>query len=189
MMRFYDKQKNNERIQTLADALARRDNTPINTGSVNANIGGNVNNTSVADGATGLVNGATGLYNGLKQSGLFDGHNDGAIAHGIRDYIDGSNLTDSPTYNNITGAGTGDNMIDSIASNGASGSFNAVPLIGNAIGGLNGFASTGNWKDGIQGAFGTGSKDSANRYAQQLHNEQDRYYNGQGYLGQLPILY
>ena len=139
-MRFYDKQKNNERIQTLADALARRDNTPINTGSVNANIGGNVNNTSVADGATGLVNGATGLYNGLKQSGLFDGHNDGAIAHGIRDYIDGSNLTDSPTYNNIY-----------------LGKFNDI--------------------------------DSANRYAQQLHNEQDRYYNGQGYLGQLPILY
>lgn len=31
--------------------------------------------------------------------------------------------------------------------------------------------------------------DSANNYAQRLHNEQDRYYNGQGYLGQLPILY
>lgn len=161
MMRFYDKQKNNERIQTLADALARRDNTPINTGSVNANIGGDVNNTSVADGATGLVNGATGLYNGLKQSGLFDGHNDGAIAHGIRDYIDGSNLTDSPTYNNITGAGTGDNFLKVVDN----------------------YFNTGKYL----GKFN--DINSANRYAQQLHNEQDRYYNGQGYLGQLPILY
>lgn len=147
-MRFYDKQKNNERIQTLANALARRDNTPINTGSVNANIGGNVNNTSVADGATGLVNGATGLYNGLKQSGLFDGHNDGAIAHGIRDYIGGSNLSDSPTFNNITGAGTGDNIIDSIVNSGANGSYNAVPLIGN-------FGKNSKDSDIMQGLKGT----------------------------------
>jgi len=158
MMKFYDKEKNKSRLDSLANALSKRDNTPINIGTINGGYTNNTKSDNVMGGTSDLLSGATKLYGGLRDSGLFNkptGDFNNTLLGG--NYF-GSNSTGSMTMDNVLGnSGSGSMVFDSL---GQSTGFNGMPLIGNAIGGLNGYASTGDWKDGIQGIFGTNSNDS-----------------------------
>ena len=143
MMKFYDKDKRKTDITALANALSKRDTTPINIGGV-APVQVKQDSKDVFSGANDLLGGGMKLYNGLQDSGLFGGNKAN---------------TDGLTLGNYFGSGSSGSMtFDSLGSSG--GGLNGMPLIGNAIGGINGLAQSGDYKDGIQGIFGTGSDDS-----------------------------
>ena len=131
MMRFYNKEKNQAKIDKLSNALAKRDTTPININSV----GGSsyVSNSSskgddVVGGATDFVNGGMKLYNGLKQSGLFNGSS-GASTDGLSlgNYF-GSGSSGSMTFDNIMGnAGSGSMTFDNVSGQGGFGGGGGTP--------------------------------------------------------------
>jgi len=73
MMTFYNKNRNKENTEKLANALSsnnRQDN--FNYGGVSPLQGGVQKNEDLSEGATGFFKGASGLVRGLKDSGLFN---------------------------------------------------------------------------------------------------------------------
>lgn len=157
MMRFYDKERSRSTIDSLSNALSKRDNTTINTGGINMPMANTQQQgMSFGDGASKLMSGAKDLYGGLKQAGLFNNGNTNNYDIGntlVGGNYFGSGSSGSMTFDNIMGN-------DAFNTVGSSAGFNAMPLVGNALGGLQGYANTGDYKDGIQGFFGTGSDDS-----------------------------
>lgn len=132
VMKFYDKDKNNNTIQSLAYALSKRDNTPINVGGINAPIK-QQKDDDILGGASGLLTGGAKLFGSLKDGGLFggSGSNDLPLTSGG---FFGSGSSGSMTMDNILGnGGSGSMTFDNITSSGGGG-FGGTPL--GVIGGI-----------------------------------------------------
>ena len=129
-MRFYNKEKNQAKIDKLSNALAKRDTTPININSVGGSsyVSNSSKGDDVVGGATDFVNGGMKLYNGLKQSGLFNGSS-GASTDGLSlgNYF-GSGSSGSMTFDNIAGnTGSGSMTFDNVSGGGEGGGGGGMP--------------------------------------------------------------
>lgn len=71
-MFFYDKDKNKNNLNTLANALSSRDKTNINTGNVNTPLSQQKQEDNTLSGALQFGKGALNLYNQGKENGWFD---------------------------------------------------------------------------------------------------------------------
>lgn len=165
MMNLYDKRKNNDRLSGLAQALNARSNTNVAitpfqpVGTQNGGDG-----TSALGGAGDLLTGGIKLYEGIQNSGLFkDGSSLGgssAISDSINGNIFGGGSSGSAITDAVNGYSSPNTISGAIDSNVMGSGFNGMPLIGTAIGGLNGLGKTGSWEGGVQGMFGVNPDDS-----------------------------
>lgn len=133
VMKFYDKDKNNNKIQSLALALSKRDNTPINVGGINAPIK-QQKDDDILGGASGLLTGGANLFGSLKDGGLFGGSTGSMSDTLLGGNYFGSGSSGSMTMDNILGnGGSGSMTFDNITSSGGGG-FGGTPL--GVIGGI-----------------------------------------------------
>lgn len=99
-MSFSNKERNKSNLDSLTKALANRDKSVINTGTVVAPQT-NTSNDNVLGGASDLLTNGMKLYSGLKDSNLFGGNSSeglGIFGSAANDYI-----TDVPASNGIFG--------------------------------------------------------------------------------------
>lgn len=160
-MSFGNKQKNQNTIQSLTNALTNRDKRPINIGNVAVPQGSVSNNDNVWGGAKDAMAGAFNLGKGLYNSGLLSNGADSGST-GIFSSAANNFITETPDYgifgNAINGtAGSGSAIGDAIATE-TSGSAlgNVAPYGGLIMGGLragmNGL-NGGDWKDDVPQSF------------------------------------
>lgn len=158
-MKFYDKDRRKTDITALANALSKRDTTPINVGSITPVQTKPQEDKDVFSGASDLLGGGMKLYNGLQGSGLFGGN-----TGGLGNYF-GSDSSGSMVFDNIMGnGGSGSMTFDNIG--GGSGGFGYVGLANGLMNGLNqGFNSDnkimGGFGNGLQGMFGVDSENDS----------------------------
>ena len=169
MINLYNRERNNSRTQSLANALqAARVNPNVQiTAFQPVHPLVKAKEESALGGAGSLLGGAGNLYNGLKASGLLDKtttSTESPIASAINNNVFGNSETVSPIAsainNSVMGTTEASPISSAISSSVGSSGFNGMPLIGNAIGGLNGLGSTGSWQGGLQGMFGVNEDDS-----------------------------
>lgn len=168
-MSFYNKGRNNSTLQTLSEALANRDKSTINIGTVTPQ--GRREGDNVAAGASdfalnGLKFGKTLLDKYKSNGGDF---NFGSVGNAANNYIndvpDFGAVGNAANANIMGTAGTGSAVGDAIGAQ-TGGSFlgNAAPYGGIIMGGLragmNGLGG-GDWKDDVpQSFFGIDPKGS-----------------------------
>lgn len=146
-MHFFNKEKNNSTLNTLANALNNRKQTNINTGGINVSGGVSTtnNNDNTMQGAFQLGKGLTNLYNAGKDNGWFSGSSgdaNGIVGSAANDYING-------------GGGSSSVIGSAISDYGSSGAGQSAisSAIGSEVGsGLASSGSSGGW-----GGFGGGS--------------------------------
>ena len=153
-MRFYDKEKNNQTLSTLANALGSRKQTNINTGGITAS--GSAQNNKQDDTLQGAVQfgrGLANLYSQGKQKGWFDfGSNTNTGSGSLGSSLDtslGSNeglsFLRNGAGNNIdnlsflnSGSSMGGGGIDSLSFSNLGSSANAGSGSGFSFGGFGG---------------------------------------------------
>ena len=150
-MKFYDKDKRKNDLQTLAYALSKRDTTPISVNGIAPVQTKPQSGLDAASGAGDLLSGGMKLYNGLQGSGLFGGN-----TGGLGDYF-GSGSSGSMVFDNIMGnGGSGSMTIDNLGS--SSSGVPALGYLGLANGLMNGLNQGFNSDDKIMGGFGNGAQ-------------------------------
>ena len=167
-MKFYDKDKRKNDLQTLAYALSKRDTTPINVNGIAPVQTKPQSGLDVASGAGDLLSGGMKFYNGLKNSGLFDkgqGIMSGEAELGgwlpkdtmIGGNYFGSGSSGSMVFDNIMGnGGSGSMTMDNLGSSGSG--VPALGYLGVAKGLMNGLNQGFNSDDKILGGFGNGAQ-------------------------------
>lgn len=99
-MNFYDRNSNLSKTQALSQALAA---SKTANPTITPYQPTNVAMSSSSSGLGGVADGVNALATGLMKSGVFDKKNDGAIAQGVRDYVNDAQPSGSMVYDNITG--------------------------------------------------------------------------------------
>lgn len=160
-MKFYDKDKRKTNITALANALSKRDTTPINTGSITPVYVKKQDGQNVLSGAGDLLNGGMKLYNGLQNSGLFNGNGANTSGLSLGNYF-GSDSSGSMVFDNIMGNGGSGSMTFDNIGGGSGGGFGYIGLANGLMNGINqGFNSDdkimGGFGNGLQGMFGVDS--------------------------------
>lgn len=153
-MRFYDKDKRKNNLQTLAYALSKRDTTPINVGGITPVQAKLQSGQDTVSGAGDLLSGGMKFYNGLKNSGVFDKGQ--GIMSGEAE-LGGWLPKDTLIGGNYFGSGSSGSMtFDNL---GASNSgVPALGYLGVANGLMNGLNQGFNSDDKIMGGFGNGAQ-------------------------------
>lgn len=148
---FYDKEKNKSTIDSLANALASRKQSQINTGNVMApHYGGQQNNENaeLVNGAMRFGKGLYNMYNKGKENGWFNfgGSNNVASGNGLLNMSDYTNAGGSGGFGNFDNLSFS-NLGDSASSSG--GGFKGFGGFGGGSGG-----SSAPW--GAIGSFAKG---------------------------------
>jgi len=175
-MNFDKKERNNSTLQTLAQALANRDKSVINTGNIVAPQGGSSqNNENILGGVSELLTGGKGLFKGLQSSGLLSGSNNNselsAVGNGINDYVKGSSNSfgtiGDAANSYVNGGGNSLGLIGDAANSSILSGGGLLSFIPSALNGLNkGFNHSddkeimGGIGNGIQGFFNVNENDS-----------------------------
>lgn len=157
---FYDKEKNKNTLDTLANALNNRKQTKINTGSITATPQQKDNSDEeLVNGAFRFGKGLYNLYNKGKENGYFNfGNNSGPTTFSMNDYTSaggngGFNAIDNLSFTN---KGGGLDNLSFMGSSNAGGvdnlSFaNLGESAGSAAGSSGGFKGFGNFGGGSGG--------------------------------------
>ena len=122
-MSFYNKDKNKNNLNTLANALSSRDKTNINTGNINAPLSQQKQEDNTLSGALQFGKGALNLYNQGKENGWFNfgkGSNEPSLL----------NMSD---YTAATNSGIGG--LDNLSFGGNTGNLNNLSFMGSGTGG------------------------------------------------------
>lgn len=168
-MSFYNKERNNNTLQRLSEALANRDKSSIDIGTVTPRIRQGSDN--VAEGASSFA------QNGFKLGkALFDNYkgndedfNFGTVGNAANNYVkdipDFGTVGNAANSNILGTAGTGSAVGDAIGTQtGTSFLSNVAPYGGVIMGGLRAGKSGlsgGDWKDDVpQSFFGIDPKSS-----------------------------
>lgn len=166
-MVFSNRERNKSTLDTLTKALANRDKTVINTGSVTAPYSSNQTSTGDSlSGASNLLTGGMKLYGGLKDSGLFGGNSAsdglGIFGNAANDSIMGGGesygIFGDAANSSIMGTGAesagifGDAANSSIMGDSAGGGTPIGLIMGGIRAGQKGL-SGGDWKDEVPQAF------------------------------------
>lgn len=137
MMNLYDREKNNNRLNSLAQALSTRNNTNVSITPFQPVRTGENASTSTGAGLDQLIGGGLSLYNGLKDSGLFGGGSSSggssAISDSINSNIFGGGNSGSAITDAINGVGSESALSGAISSEAPS-----ATSLGSAAAGFNG---------------------------------------------------
>lgn len=121
-MVFSNRERNKNTLDSLTRALANRDKTVINPGTVYVPQGNTTNNDNILGGAGSLLTGGLKLYSGLNNSGLF-GSNEG-----------GSEAIGNAINNSVYGSGESTSALGGAINNSVLGSGESTSALGSAIG-------------------------------------------------------
>ena len=166
-MNFYNKERNKSTLDSLTKALANRDKSVINTGSVIAPQK-SAQEDNILSGASGLLTGGANFYGNLKNSDLLGGNSSdglGIIGNTANDYISGKGGESLGTFGDAANSyigggdlGTGSAIGDAIGAEAGGFSMPAGGWLSLGTGVLNGLNKGFNHSDDkeILGGFGNG---------------------------------
>lgn len=163
-MSFYNKDKNNQTLSTLANALNNRKQININAGGINGGAsGGNNDNQgdNTLEGAVKFGKGLYNLYNQGKQKGWFDfGSSSEPSTFSLSDYTSAGGNGGFGAMDNLsfTGSGGGIDNLSFMGSSGAgAGGVDNLSFasMGSDVASSAGSSGGGGW--GGFGSFGGGS--------------------------------
>ena len=174
---FYDKEKNKSTIDSLANALASRRQSQVNTGSISAPYGRQETNegADIMNGALRFGKGLYNMYNKGKDNGWFNFGSQGTTSEGpqllkMSDYTSAGGNGGFEGFDNLSFNGLGSNSTTS-----AGGGFKG-------FGGFGGGSGGGSTPWGAIGSFAKGGYNSVSGHDDSDYSdlEQSTIYPMQG---------
>lgn len=153
---FYDKQKNKDTLNTLANALNNRKQTSVNTGTITAPTRQEKDNSTeeLINGTYRFGKGLYNLYNKGKENGYFNfGNNSGLSTFSMNDYTSAGGNGDFSSLNNLSFSNKGGGL-DNLSFTGSSGTSGIDNLSFSNLGSSAGSAASSAGSSGGFKGFG-----------------------------------